>query len=145
MTRTIGRFFLHPLILLITMGRQVIAGPIYSVADLGTLGGSQTTAWSVNRSGVVTGFGTTANGDTRGFIYETGALHAIGAGPDAIDTQAYGVNAKTTVYASRAMTDFGVDDPSDANLVCKVLPCFFNGLGWRDGRGALVVHHIARH
>ena len=74
------------------MGRQVIAGPIYSVADLGTLGGSQTTAWSVNRSGVVTGFGTTANGDTRGFIYETGALHAIGAGPDAMDTQAYGVN-----------------------------------------------------
>ena len=91
MSGHIGRFFLFLFSTLFVTGRQSIAGPLYSVVDLGNLGGTQMTAWSVNNSGVVTGFGTTAAGGTSGFLYDTGVLYGIGVG--GLDTKAYGVNA----------------------------------------------------
>ena len=90
MSGLIGRLFLFSTFLV--LGRQSIAGPIYSIVDLGTLGGSRMTAWSVTNIGVVAGYGTTAAGDTSAFIYESGVLYSIGAGGNTLDSKAYGVN-----------------------------------------------------
>ena len=51
---------------------------IYSVRDVGTLGGERTTPMGINNRGAVVGFSDTADGLTRGFLYGSGSLVDLG-------------------------------------------------------------------
>jgi len=53
------------------------SSPNGSLEDLGTLGGSQGVARSVNNAGVVVGWANTTEGATHGFIYENGVMHDL--------------------------------------------------------------------
>jgi len=66
--------------------------------DLGTLGGSQASAYAVNDSGEIAGTSGMANGDQHAFLYANAALYSngawvdLGAVPGAVSTQATGIN-----------------------------------------------------
>lgn len=64
-----------------------LAGPIYSVDDLGGLGGASATAFSINSSGIAVGWADTLLGTTQALVAGNGALQMLGPG-----SQAYGVN-----------------------------------------------------
>jgi len=53
------------------------ADTIYSVADLGSMGGSSTVAFGINGSGTAVGWGETLTGDFGAFSSGTGALCRI--------------------------------------------------------------------
>ena len=56
------------------------AAPVYSVTDLGTLGGSGSAGYGVNNNGQVTGSSRIASGQGRGFLYDkTDGMIDIGA------------------------------------------------------------------
>ncbi|MBD1804346.1 DUF3466 family protein [Microcoleus sp. FACHB-SPT15] len=50
----------------------------YSITDLGTLGGSESYALSINDVGQIVGSSQTSNGDTQAFLWEGGAMTDIG-------------------------------------------------------------------
>jgi probable HAF family extracellular repeat protein len=54
------------------------SAPVYSISDLGTLGGDQSTAMGINNAGAVVGFADTLEGLTRGFLYTGGSLVDLG-------------------------------------------------------------------
>jgi len=57
------------------------AGPpatIYSITDLGTLGGERSAAMGINNRGTVVGFSQTTDGKTRAFLYTGGSLVDLG-------------------------------------------------------------------
>jgi probable HAF family extracellular repeat protein len=79
----------------------------YTVTDLGTLGGSRSSAYGINASGQIVGISTTADGSTRGFIYDNGSLVEVGTfgGRDSL---AYAISDFGTVTgrAQSALGDF---------------------------------------
>jgi probable HAF family extracellular repeat protein len=79
----------------------------FTVMDLGTLGGSRSSAYGINASGQIVGVSTTANGSTRGFIYDNGSLVEVGTfgGRDSL---AYAISDFGTVTgrAQNALGDF---------------------------------------
>lgn len=50
----------------------------YTVTDLGTLGGAQSIAFSINNAGQVTGYALTASNATHAFLYSAGTMNDIG-------------------------------------------------------------------
>lgn len=54
------------------------AGVLYSVTDLGTLGGPQTSAFGINNKGEVTGYSVTSAGQEHAFIYSNGEMTDLG-------------------------------------------------------------------
>ena len=52
--------------------------PTYTITDLGSLGGRQTTPMGINNRGAVVGFASTGDGFTRGFLYTGGSLLDLG-------------------------------------------------------------------
>ena len=64
------------IILLISGG--VNATPIYSVTDLGTLGGAYSGATGINNSGQVVGYSATAGNARRSFLYSNGFMADLG-------------------------------------------------------------------
>lgn len=68
------------------------AGSLGSIQDLGTLGGPQTTAFSVNNSGQAAGWGTNTFGMTQGFLSTPGGLIDLSGQVGGAESYAYGVN-----------------------------------------------------
>ena len=68
------------------------AGSLGSIEDLGTLGGSQTTAFSVNNSGQAAGWGTNPFGMTQGFLSTAGGLIDLSSQVGGAESYAYGLN-----------------------------------------------------
>lgn len=78
----------HPLIRITAAAAICLSGvavlaaklpvPIYSITDLGTLGGERSTAMGVNNRGAVVGFSQTTEGVTRAFLYTGGSLVDLG-------------------------------------------------------------------
>ena len=68
------------------------AGSLGTIQDLGTLGGSQTTAFGVNNSGQAAGWGTNPFGLTQGFLSTPGGLINLSGQLGGAESFAYGVN-----------------------------------------------------
>jgi probable HAF family extracellular repeat protein len=68
--------------LAVVVGIQPVSGqPVseeYSITDLGTLGGTFSEARGINDSGQVVGWGDTASGDSRAFLWEEGQMTHLG-------------------------------------------------------------------
>lgn len=55
------------LIVAAAIGLTASAGPVYTIIDMGTMGGSQTSGTAINQFGQVTGYGVDASGNLRAF------------------------------------------------------------------------------
>jgi probable HAF family extracellular repeat protein len=77
----------------------LLQADIYSVADLGTLGGSSTVAFGINSSGTAIGWGETLTGDVGAFS-STGASQSLPGLVGATDTYAYGINSSGTIIGT---------------------------------------------
>jgi probable HAF family extracellular repeat protein len=58
--------------ILIMLSRTVAASPVYSVINLGGLGGSSSTAYRINNDGAVVGWAQTATGNEQSFLSNNG-------------------------------------------------------------------------
>ncbi len=67
-------------------------GSLGTIQDLGTLGGSQTTAFGVNNSGQAAGWGTNPFGVTQGFLSTAQGLIDLSGQVGGAESYAYGVN-----------------------------------------------------
>ena len=87
---------LKTILLLLTLVMVVSAGPIYTVTDLGGLGGSAAAGFKINDSGAAVGWATTAINDQHAFL-------SLGGGtvqdlyPGSSEAYAFGINASGTV------------------------------------------------
>lgn len=82
--------------LLFLFTTMLAGGSIYSVVDLGSLGGSSAIAYGINDSGSVVGWAETAGGTQNAFLSANGAFQNL-ALPSSSDSYAYGINASGTV------------------------------------------------
>jgi len=87
-------------------------------SDLGTLGGSDAWALSVNDAGQVVGGAATAAGRLHAFLSSNGTMADIGALPGGTWSSAYGINASGTIA--------GTSETAAGSLHAFV---------WSDGRG----------
>ena len=57
-------------------GRQTLSAqaPPYDIVDLGTLGGSRSSAYGINNRGQVVGVAETADGDLHAFLWNSGTM-----------------------------------------------------------------------
>ena len=76
------------------------ADPIYSVANLGGLGGGMALGYRINNAGETVGWAQTAAGDTHPFRAFAGSPLADLAGPGVSDGYAYGVNDSGQIAAN---------------------------------------------
>ena len=83
-----------------------------SLRDLGTLGGSGSSASAINDRGEVVGSSDTASGDTHGFVWEDGRMTDLGVLSDTADarrSEADAINAQGTIIGtSRTRAGFDV-------------------------------------
>ena len=73
------------------------ATPVYGVTDLGTLGGTSSTGYSINASGQVVGQASTASGDSHAFVYAAQAMGDLGVLSGGFQSQANGIDASGQV------------------------------------------------
>src|SRR6266853_750914 len=84
------------IILLATFTSVLSAGTIYSVTDLGSLGGSSAVGFKINNSGAVTGWAQTASGDQHAFVANGAGLQDLSPSFGS-DTFASGINASGVI------------------------------------------------
>jgi probable HAF family extracellular repeat protein len=99
---------------LLAVAGSSFGGAIYSVVDLGGLGGATAAAFSVNSSGVAAGWGDTVQGSTQALVTGSSTLQVL-----ALGSQAYGINDSGAVvgmqgthgalWTSAGMTDLGAN------------------------------------
>lgn len=88
---------MRAIILLVTCAAVLPASSIYTVTDLGALGGSSAVAFRINNSGAVVGWAETATGDQNAFVsWSGGSLHVL-APLAGSDSYAYGINSSGAI------------------------------------------------
>jgi probable HAF family extracellular repeat protein len=94
---------------------SLCAAASYNIADLGTLGGTFSQAFSINASGQVTGWASTTGGERHAFLYD-GLMHDLGTlgGYSDEASAGYGINASGQVA--------GQDDSGGAFLWTPMTP-----------------------
>ena len=88
--------FIRPVSILIAASVCACAGPIYTLADLGTLGGSSAMSTSVNNFGQSVGTMTNGQGDTYAFASSRSGLTVLSA-----NGQASGINGAGQVVGTQ--------------------------------------------
>src|SRR6266849_5825284 len=84
---------MRPFLLLLVFAAGVLnAGPIYSVTDLGGLGGSGAVGYKINSAGEVVGWAATAANYNHAFASGSNGLQDL-TGATASEAYAYGVNS----------------------------------------------------
>src|SRR3954471_10776733 len=86
------------LALLVGWGHGLLGDVVYSVTNLGTLGGSNSFAFGLNNSGQVTGGSATSTGAQHAFLYSNGQMTDLGTLGGA--TVGYGINDAGQVAGS---------------------------------------------
>jgi len=92
--------------LLPLLGLVPVHAQLYSVTDLGTLGGSSSSAWGINTGGTIVGVAKiTGNTISDAFSYSGGVMTDLGTlgGPG---SQAFGINDGGTIVGSSATPSF---------------------------------------
>ena len=84
------------IILLAAFTSALSAGTIYSVTDLGSLGGSSAIGFKINNSGTVAGWAQTAAGDQHAFVAGSAGLQDLSPSFGS-DTFASGINASGVI------------------------------------------------
>jgi probable HAF family extracellular repeat protein len=83
---------MRTILLLLILPLVLLAGPVYTVTDLGGFGGSSAVGYKINEAGASVGWATTAGNDQHAFLsLGGGAMQDLHPGPT--DTFAYGINA----------------------------------------------------
>ena len=90
---------MRPAAVLLLLFAGLLQADIYSVTDLGNLGGSSTVAFGINSSGTAVGWGETLSGDIGAFSSD-GAMQSLPGLAGATDTYAYGINSSGTVVGT---------------------------------------------
>ncbi len=86
--------------LLLLFATLIQADAIYSVADLGSMGGSSTVAFGINGSGTAVGWGETLTGDSGAFSSNGSSMQHLAGLSGATDTSAYGINSSGTIVGT---------------------------------------------
>ncbi len=84
-------------VFLLIFAAAAAANPIYTVADLGGLGGSAS-GFAINSSGTVAGWAQSPSGGQEAFVSTPSGLLALSAGPS--ESYAYGINDSGTVVGT---------------------------------------------
>jgi probable HAF family extracellular repeat protein len=96
--------------LVLTLSQPVLAQTIlYTVTDLGTLGGASSQANGINDSGQVVGYAYTPSGSTHAFLYSGGIMTDLGTLPGGTQSVAYGINASGQVVGYSSIDSSGDD------------------------------------
>lgn len=77
-------------VFLLLVGPAVVYAQAYDVLDLGTLGGNQSEAYSLNNAGDVVGDSTLPNGAWRAYVYRNGRMIDLGASQGMPMAQSHG-------------------------------------------------------
>lgn len=92
---------MRKLILLFSLAGLLQADVIYSVTDLGAVGGSSSVAFRINDSGTAVGWGQSLTGDQSAFVSGSGgSMQSLAGLPGATDTYAYGINSSGTMVGT---------------------------------------------
>jgi probable HAF family extracellular repeat protein len=84
---------------LLIFAATAFGNPIYTIANLGGLGGSTATGYAINNSGIVAGGGQGASGGQQAFVSTSGGLKALPLG-SGTESYAYGINDAGTVVGN---------------------------------------------
>jgi probable HAF family extracellular repeat protein len=87
------------IVLIATFTSVLSAGTIYSVADLGSLGGSSAVGYKINNSGTAAGWAQTASGDQRAFVANSTGFQDLSPAFSS-DTFANGINASGVIVGT---------------------------------------------
>ena len=92
-------FILAVAVLLSFVGNRAWGEALYTVTDLGTLGGSGSNAIGINASGQVVGQSWTSSSNEHAFLYSNGAMVDLGIlfGPPLTSQCRFGINASGQV------------------------------------------------
>lgn len=83
---------LHGVLLIVMAAPVTFAETTYTITDLGTLGGTNSSARAINISGQVVGYASTSNGAVHAFLYSNGDMTDLGA-LGGTESRAWGINA----------------------------------------------------
>src|ERR1035437_8092772 len=86
--------------LLLLFVTVIHADTIYSVGDLGAMGGSSTVAFGINGSGTAVGWGDTLTGDLGAFSSNGGSLQNLVGLAGSTDTAGYGINSSGMIVGT---------------------------------------------
>jgi probable HAF family extracellular repeat protein len=89
--------FVKNAVFLLIFAAVAAANPIYTVADLGGLGGAAT-GFAINNSGTVAGWADSSSGGEEAFVSTPGGLTALSSSP--YESYAYGINDAGTVVGT---------------------------------------------
>ena len=115
---------LFALVLLTGASLPSAAEILYSVTDLGTLGGLYTQGLSINNAGQITGQSYTANGARHAFLYSSGQMQDLESGtPGYVYSIGYGISnaAKASTMRGRLSAMQEITMPSCTVAVSSMI------------------------
>lgn len=79
-------------IVALAIASPLFSAPVYTVTNLGNLGGADITVTGINNRGQVTGYGLTSQGDSHAFLWSAGMMADLGVYSSNYQSQAAAIN-----------------------------------------------------